>query len=164
MLRTALAALLALASVWEGPVALPSDDHFNDTFHGFLNGTIATAFRRDEIYPGGCPRAVRPGNLSSPIGPGLTGLAGVDVGQMFEDILDVNMSLFPPAMAADTPEIADLAHLEGQIASLPDNNFDCGVRSPGRSSHTLCEYCHGSIFPCNRHRVTALTVHCSSCF
>ena len=32
MLRTALAALLALASVWEGPVTLPSDDHFNDTF------------------------------------------------------------------------------------------------------------------------------------
>ena len=56
MLRTALAALLALASVWEGPVALPSDDHFNDTFHGFLNGTIATAFRRDEIYPY-CPRS-----------------------------------------------------------------------------------------------------------
>ena len=121
-------------------MALPSDDHFNDTFHGFLNETIFTAFRRDEIYPGGCPRAIRSGNLSSPIGPGLTGLAGVDAGQMFEDILDINMSLFPPAMAADTPEIADLAHLEGQNASLPDSNFDCGVRSPGRSSHTLCEY------------------------
>ena len=51
MLRTALAGLLALASVWEGPVTLPSDDHFNDTFHGFLNATISTAFRRDEIYP-----------------------------------------------------------------------------------------------------------------
>ena len=46
MLRTALAGLLALASVWEGPVTLPSDDHFNDTFHGFLNETISTAFRR----------------------------------------------------------------------------------------------------------------------
>ena len=33
MLRTALAGLLALASVCEGPVTLPSDDHFNDTFH-----------------------------------------------------------------------------------------------------------------------------------
>ena len=54
MLRTALAALLALASVWEGPVTLPSDDHFNDTFHGFLNETNATVFRRDEIQPGGC--------------------------------------------------------------------------------------------------------------
>ena len=32
MLRTALAGLLALASVWEGPVTLPSDDHINDTF------------------------------------------------------------------------------------------------------------------------------------
>ena len=35
MLRSALAALLALASVWEGPVTLPSDDHFNDTFQDF---------------------------------------------------------------------------------------------------------------------------------
>ena len=35
MLRTALAGLLALASVWEGPVTLPSDDHFNDTFQYF---------------------------------------------------------------------------------------------------------------------------------
>ena len=44
MLRTALASLLALASVWEGPVALPSGE-YNDTFHGFLNRTNATVFR-----------------------------------------------------------------------------------------------------------------------
>ena len=35
MLRTALAGLLALASVWEGPVTLPSDDHINDTFQRY---------------------------------------------------------------------------------------------------------------------------------
>ena len=40
MLRSALAALLALASVWEGPVALPSDDHFNGTF---LDQSLKTA-------------------------------------------------------------------------------------------------------------------------
>ena len=38
MLRTALAGLLALASVWEGPVTLPSDDHFNDTFQAVSTG------------------------------------------------------------------------------------------------------------------------------
>ena len=38
MLRTALAALLALASVWEGPVALPSDDQYNDTFQQSISG------------------------------------------------------------------------------------------------------------------------------
>ena len=40
MLRTALAGLLALASVWEGPVTLPSDDHFNDTFQCATDQTL----------------------------------------------------------------------------------------------------------------------------
>ena len=44
------------------------------------------------------------------MGPGSTGLVGVDNGQMFADILDINMSLLPPAMAVDSPEIAELAH------------------------------------------------------
>ena len=35
MLRAALASLLALASVWVGPVALPIDE-YNDTFQGHL--------------------------------------------------------------------------------------------------------------------------------
>ena len=93
MLRAALATWLALASVWEGPVARTTDV-YNDTCYGFLNETNFTAFRRDEFQPPGCLRAIRSGNLSSPIGPGLTGLDGVDVGQLFADNFDVNMSQF----------------------------------------------------------------------
>ena len=50
MLRAALASLLALASVWVGPVAQPIDV-YNDTSYGFLNRTNATVFRRDEFQP-----------------------------------------------------------------------------------------------------------------
>ena len=48
MLRAALASLLALASVWTGPVAQFTDIQY-DISYGFLNRTNATVFRRDEF-------------------------------------------------------------------------------------------------------------------
>ena len=45
MLRAALASLLALASVWTGPVAQFTDIQY-DISHGFLNRTNATVFSR----------------------------------------------------------------------------------------------------------------------
>ena len=51
MLRTALAGLLALASVWEGPVTLPSDDHFNDTFQKESTRSNLHSLRESQEFP-----------------------------------------------------------------------------------------------------------------